>query len=139
MGPHDYLNTWNISYSQKKGRESNWQFDSRSLKFKNHPNSLFFHCFHLRLTFESERGWEHIIIMSPCSCALLLHLVLLHCSLLCSPCCVALLHYLDARPWGTFLVFFTSPCLMFPLLFSLFIVLCLGFVILIYIPPHSPP
>jgi hypothetical protein len=27
-----HFNIWNISYGQKKGRESNWQFDSRPLK-----------------------------------------------------------------------------------------------------------
>jgi hypothetical protein len=27
-----HLNTWNISYGQKKGRESNWQFDFRPIK-----------------------------------------------------------------------------------------------------------
>jgi hypothetical protein len=31
---------WNISYGQKKGRESNWQFDSRPLKVKNHCDLL---------------------------------------------------------------------------------------------------
>jgi hypothetical protein len=35
-----HLGTQNISYSQKKGRESNWQFDSRSLKVRNSPNLL---------------------------------------------------------------------------------------------------
>jgi hypothetical protein len=40
-----YLVIWNISYGQKKGQESNWwesnwQFDSRSLKVKNHPDFL---------------------------------------------------------------------------------------------------
>jgi len=34
------LDTSNTSYDQKKGRESNWQFDSRSLKVKNLPNFL---------------------------------------------------------------------------------------------------
>jgi len=29
-----------ISYGQKKGRESNWQFDSRPLKVGNRPDSL---------------------------------------------------------------------------------------------------
>jgi hypothetical protein len=37
-----HLNTWNTSYGQKKGRESNWQFDSRPQKFKNQPNLLVF-------------------------------------------------------------------------------------------------
>jgi hypothetical protein len=35
-----HLDTSNTSYGQKKGRESNWQFDSRPLKVKNHPNFL---------------------------------------------------------------------------------------------------
>jgi hypothetical protein len=35
-----HLDIWNISYGQKKGRESNWQFDSRPLKVKNRPNFL---------------------------------------------------------------------------------------------------
>jgi hypothetical protein len=35
-----HLDTWNTSYGQKKGRESNWQFDFRPLKVKNHPNIL---------------------------------------------------------------------------------------------------
>jgi len=30
-----HLDIWNTSYGQKKGRESNWQFDSRPLKVKN--------------------------------------------------------------------------------------------------------
>jgi hypothetical protein len=37
-----HLNIWNTSYGQKKGRESNWQFDSRPLKVKNRPNFLTF-------------------------------------------------------------------------------------------------
>jgi len=32
-----HLETSNISYGQKKGLESNWQFDSRPLKVTNHP------------------------------------------------------------------------------------------------------
>jgi hypothetical protein len=35
-----HLDTWNISYGQKKGQESNWQFDSRPLKVGNRPNFL---------------------------------------------------------------------------------------------------
>ncbi len=35
-----HLDTLNTSYGQKKGRESNWQFDSRPLKVKNRPNFL---------------------------------------------------------------------------------------------------
>jgi hypothetical protein len=35
-----HLDIWNTSYGQKKGQESNWQFDSRSLKVKNRPNFL---------------------------------------------------------------------------------------------------
>ncbi len=34
------LNIWNTSYGQKKGRESNWQFDSQPLKVENHPDFL---------------------------------------------------------------------------------------------------
>jgi hypothetical protein len=37
-----HLDIWNTSYGQKKGRESNWQFDSRPLKVMNHPD--FFAC-----------------------------------------------------------------------------------------------
>jgi hypothetical protein len=32
-----HLNIYNPSYGQKKGRESNWQFDSRPLKVENRP------------------------------------------------------------------------------------------------------
>ncbi len=36
--PHmDHLNIYSPSYGQKKGRESNWHFDSRPLKVKNRP------------------------------------------------------------------------------------------------------
>jgi hypothetical protein len=35
-----HLDTSNTNYGQKKGRESNWQFDSRPLKVKNRPNFL---------------------------------------------------------------------------------------------------
>jgi hypothetical protein len=35
-----HLDIWNTSYDQKKGRESNWQFDSWPLKVKNRPNFL---------------------------------------------------------------------------------------------------
>jgi hypothetical protein len=35
-----HLDTFNASYGQKKGRESNWQFDSRLLKVKNRPKFL---------------------------------------------------------------------------------------------------
>jgi hypothetical protein len=40
MGSHDHLDIWNTSYDQKKGRESNWQFESRPLKVRNLPNFL---------------------------------------------------------------------------------------------------
>jgi hypothetical protein len=33
----DHLDICNPSYGQKKGRESNWQFDSRPLKVANRP------------------------------------------------------------------------------------------------------
>jgi hypothetical protein len=35
-----HLDIWNTSYGQKKGRESNWQFDFRPLKVRNRPNFL---------------------------------------------------------------------------------------------------
>jgi hypothetical protein len=35
-----HLDIWNTSYGQKKGQESNWQFDSRPLKVENRPISL---------------------------------------------------------------------------------------------------
>jgi hypothetical protein len=35
-----HLDIWNTSYGQKKGRESNWQFDSRALKVGNWPDLL---------------------------------------------------------------------------------------------------
>jgi hypothetical protein len=34
------LDIWNTCYGQKKGRESNWQFDYRPLKVGNQPNFL---------------------------------------------------------------------------------------------------
>jgi hypothetical protein len=40
MGSHDPFGHLHTSYNQKKGRESNWQFDSQPLKVKNHPNFL---------------------------------------------------------------------------------------------------
>jgi hypothetical protein len=35
-----HLDIWNTSYGPKKGRESNWHFDSRPLKVKNWPDFL---------------------------------------------------------------------------------------------------
>jgi hypothetical protein len=35
-----HLDIWNISYGQKKGQKSNWQFNSQTLKVRNHPNFL---------------------------------------------------------------------------------------------------
>jgi hypothetical protein len=35
-----HLDIWNTSYGQKKGRESNWQFDSRPLKVRNRLDLL---------------------------------------------------------------------------------------------------
>jgi hypothetical protein len=35
-----HLDIWDTSYGQKKGRKSNWQFDSRPLKIRNRPNFL---------------------------------------------------------------------------------------------------
>jgi len=40
MGSHDPFGHLNTSYGQKKGRESNWQFDSRPLKVRNRPDFL---------------------------------------------------------------------------------------------------
>jgi hypothetical protein len=40
MGSHDHLDIWNTNYGQKKVQESNWQFDSRSLKVKNQLDFL---------------------------------------------------------------------------------------------------
>jgi hypothetical protein len=37
-----HLDIWNTSYGQKKGRESNWQFDSRPQKVRNRPDFLTF-------------------------------------------------------------------------------------------------
>jgi hypothetical protein len=33
-----HLDIWNTSYGQKKGRESNWQFNSWPLKVGNQPD-----------------------------------------------------------------------------------------------------
>jgi hypothetical protein len=38
--PIAHLDIWNTSYGQKKGWESNWQFDSRPQKVENWPNLL---------------------------------------------------------------------------------------------------
>jgi hypothetical protein len=35
-----HLDIWNTSYDQKKGRESNWQFDSQPLEVGNWPDFL---------------------------------------------------------------------------------------------------
>jgi hypothetical protein len=35
-----HLDIWNVSYGQKKGRESNCQFDSRTQKVRNRPDLL---------------------------------------------------------------------------------------------------
>jgi hypothetical protein len=40
MGSHDHLEIYNTSYGQKKGRESNKQFDPSPLKVKNRPYFL---------------------------------------------------------------------------------------------------
>jgi hypothetical protein len=37
-----HLDIWNASYGQKKGRESNWQFDFWPLKVENQPDFLAF-------------------------------------------------------------------------------------------------
>jgi hypothetical protein len=33
-----HLDIYSTSYGKKKGRESNWQFDSQPLKINNRPN-----------------------------------------------------------------------------------------------------
>jgi hypothetical protein len=40
MDLHDPFGHLNTNYGQKKGRESNWQFDPRSLKIRNHLDFL---------------------------------------------------------------------------------------------------
>jgi hypothetical protein len=40
MGSRYSFGLWNTNYGQKKGRESNWQFDSRPLKVGNLPDFL---------------------------------------------------------------------------------------------------
>jgi len=68
MGSHDPFGHLKYKYGQKKGRESNWQFDSRPLKFGNQPDFLacrwcaIFHCkalnegYNFALDFISIRG-----------------------------------------------------------------------------------
>jgi hypothetical protein len=36
----NHLDICNTSYGQKKGRESNWQFDSQPLKVGNRPDTV---------------------------------------------------------------------------------------------------
>jgi hypothetical protein len=43
-----HLDIWNTSYGQKKGQESNWQFNSQPLKVGNRPN---FHACRWRATY----------------------------------------------------------------------------------------
>jgi hypothetical protein len=38
MSSHGHLDIFSTSYVQKKGRKSNWQFDSRPLKVRNRPD-----------------------------------------------------------------------------------------------------
>jgi hypothetical protein len=40
MGSQCHLSIWNTSYGQKKGRESNCQFDSWPIKVRNRPDLL---------------------------------------------------------------------------------------------------
>jgi len=42
MGSHCSFGIWNTSYGQKKGRESNYQFDSRPEKVENRPDLLIY-------------------------------------------------------------------------------------------------
>ncbi len=69
-----HLDISNTSYGQKKGRESNWQFDSRPLKVGNRPN--FTACRQyatyrrgLQLCFRPRCNWRSAQeIMNPQSC-----------------------------------------------------------------------
>jgi hypothetical protein len=59
-----HLGTWNTSYGQKKGRESNGQFDSWPLKVRNRPNSLAFRwcaTYHWKVLDEDYNFALHII------------------------------------------------------------------------------
>jgi hypothetical protein len=53
-----HLDIYNTSYDQKKGRESNWQFDSRPLKVKNRPNSLMFRWHAIRRWKALDEGYH---------------------------------------------------------------------------------
>jgi len=61
-----HLNIWNTSYGQKKGRESNCQFDSRPQKVRNQPNLLSYRgraTYRWKALDESYNfDWEHISI-----------------------------------------------------------------------------
>jgi hypothetical protein len=50
-----HLNISNTSYGQKKGRESNWQFDSRPLKVENCPD---FPCVQVACDTPLEKSWQ---------------------------------------------------------------------------------
>ncbi len=51
-----HLDIYSISYGQKKGRESNWQFDSRPLKVGNRPDFLACRLQGLQLCFRPHRN-----------------------------------------------------------------------------------
>jgi hypothetical protein len=55
-----HLNIWNTSYGQKKGRESNWQFDSWPLKVKNRPNFLACRCYVTYCSKDLDKGYNFV-------------------------------------------------------------------------------
>jgi hypothetical protein len=57
-----HLDIFSPSYGQKKGRESNWQFDFRPLKVGNRPvvSGLFMCC-----TMKTEEGREQELKLKP--------------------------------------------------------------------------
>jgi hypothetical protein len=64
MGSIAHLDIYNTSYGQKKGRESNWQFDSWPLKVRNRPDSLVFrqHATYYWKAFEEDYNFASDLI-----------------------------------------------------------------------------
>jgi hypothetical protein len=61
-----HLDIWNTSYGQKKGRESNWQFDSQPLKVKNRPDFFTFRqhvTYHWKALDEAYNFASYLIII----------------------------------------------------------------------------
>jgi len=52
---------WNTSYNQKKGRESNWQFDSRPLKVENQPNFVTCRCRATHCWKALDKGYNFVL------------------------------------------------------------------------------